>query len=280
MFDEGILIKYRDHMGVQNLRPWTVYGRMRTLTRLGEWANSPVLYLTEVELKAWQTARSKMIQPESLRTETSHLRNFYGWAREEKYRVDDPAIRLIMPRVVRRLPRPIADALLAQAMELAPDDMAAILALAALAGLRACEIAVLDWAEVESFDQSQPHLEANGKGGKGRRVPISTALVSVLTKLAYHKGPVIPRLDGLPGANTSSNISKRANIYLHEMGIAETLHQCRHRFATATYRQCKDIRAVQELLGHASPTTTAIYAASSSAVAIDAVERAGNLALA
>lgn len=275
MYDEGVVSKYVDHMQVRNLRHWTIYSRVRTLARLSDWAEGPVLYLTEAQLKEWQSQRAKRIEAESLRTDTSHLRQFYRWAQREAYRVDDPTIRLIMPRVYRRLPRPIADVKLAEAMQGADLYMCAILALAAFAGLRAMEVAQLDWAEVSVADK-QVRVE-EGKGGRGRRVPLSSALIAVLEHLPERRGPVIPRLDGASGANSAAVISKRANEYLHSLGIVETLHQCRHRFATITYRACRDIRAVQELLGHASPNTTAIYAASASEVGLDAVERAGLL---
>lgn len=277
MHDEGVISRHIEYMQLRNLRDWTVYGRGRALARLTLWAQGPVLYLTEQQLKEWQKDRAKQVEPESLRTDTSHLRQFYRWAQREGFRVDDPSMRLIMPRVNRRLPRPIADTLLTEAMAEADASTSAILALAAFAGLRACEIAVIDWSELD-IDSEQPHLRADGKGGKQRHVPLSGALITVLMELPARKGPVIPRLDGKSGPNTSTRISKRANDYLHGIGITETLHQCRHRFATVTYRACKDIRAVQELLGHSSPVTTAIYAASASAVAIDAVERAGLLA--
>lgn len=279
MYDEGIVFKYVDHMRVKNLRPSTIYDRHRALARLNEWADGrPLLYLSETELKAWQTERARQIEPESLRTDTSHVRQFYRWAQREQFRTDDPTLRLIMPRVYRRLPRPIADRLLFAAMDQADPQTKAILALASFAGLRACEIAPLDWSEVDLSHERQIRVE-EGKGGKGRRVPVSGALGDILGQLTEHRGPVIPRLNGDAGPNPPHRISTRANRYLHKMGITETLHQCRHRFATATYRACQDIRAVQELLGHSSPTTTAIYAASSAAVAVDAVERAGILTL-
>lgn len=280
MTGEGVIAKFTDHMTLRNLRHWTIYNRVRTLARLSAWAQSPVLYLTEAQLKAWQLERSRQIKPEALRTETSALRSFYGWSQREGYRVDDPTARLVMPRVARRLPRPINDRNLAAAIESADIPMKVILGLAAFAGLRACEIGLLDWSEVGLVDE-QPHIRIEeGKGGRGRHVPLSQALIELLRALPHRKGPVIPRLDGGPGYVPAHRISMRANVYLHEMDIIETLHQLRHRFATVTYRACQDIRAVQDLLGHASPATTAIYAASASAIAIEAVEAAGSVSAA
>jgi hypothetical protein len=78
---------------------------------------------------------------QTLRTDTSHLRQFYRLQREG-YRDDDPSVRLIMPRTVRGLPRPIKDSDLMFAITSATDrQVKAILALPAFAGLRAGEIA-------------------------------------------------------------------------------------------------------------------------------------------
>lgn len=274
---EGVVSRHLEHLTVRNLRRWTIYNRQRTLARLTRWAGGPILYLTEQQLKDWQNTRAKEIQSEPLRTETSHVRQFFRWAVLEDYRADDPTLRLPMPRVHRHLPRPISDEQLHEAMEAGDPPMRAILGLAAFAGLRACEISQLDWSEVGLFD-SAPHIRIEeGKGGSGRLVPLSTALIAVLKGLPDRRGPVVPRLDGQPGTTAAHRISMRANDHLHEMGITATLHQCRHRFATVTYQACQDIRAVQDLLGHASPTTTAIYAATASAVAVGAVEAAGAL---
>jgi site-specific recombinase XerC len=56
-------------------------------------------------------------------------------------------------------------------------------------------------------------------------------------------------------------VSQLANQHLHACGSAATLHQLRHWFGTETYRARRDLRVVQELLGHASPMSTAGYAA-------------------
>lgn len=270
-------MRHLEYLRTRNMRATTIYNRQRALARLAAWAAGPILYLGEDELLRWQHDRARQIQPEPLRTEMSHVRNFFRWSVRESYIETDPTLRLEMPRVARRLPRPIADAALAAAMAAADPEMTAILALAAFAGLRAIEIAKLDWAEV-GIGQRRPHLRiVDGKGGHARLVPISSALAAVLAVLPHRRGPVIRRMDGQPGPNAAHRISARANDYLHSMGIDDTLHQCRHRFGTVTYQACQDIRAVQDLLGHASPATTAVYAAAASEVARSAVEQAGSL---
>jgi len=79
----------------------------------------------------------------------------------------------------------------------------------------------------------------------------------------------------MAGHVSSSLISSVANAHLHSLGIDDTLHSCRHWSATSLYRDTKDIRFVQETLGHSSPATTAVYAAYSSEKAPGAMERLG-----
>ena len=60
---------------------------------------------------------------------------------------------------------------------------------------------------------------------------------------------------------TAASISRKGNKFLHSLGIASTMHTLRHAFATKVYRASKDLRLTQELMGHSSPQTTAVYAA-------------------
>lgn len=277
-FTEPIITKHLEWMRVRNLRSTSVYNRARTLARFTAWAGGPILYLTEEDLKRWQLERSQQIAPPAMRGEMSNVRQFYRWVVREGLRMDDPTIRLDLPRVPRRLPRPIADADLARAIEAADATHAVILGLACFAGLRACEIARLDWSHIVTTSDS-PHLRVeDGKGGHGRIVPLADALTDLLNKLPHRRGHVIRRIDGRAHPYTPNVISHLANTYLHRAGIPETLHQARHRFASATYQACRDIRAVQDLMGHASPTTTSIYAQVAPGVASRAVQDAGKLA--
>lgn len=65
------------------------------------------------------------------------------------------------------------------------------------------------------------------------------------------------RHDGNTGPNAPWVVSQLVNEHLHSLGIVATLHQGRHRFGTMGWRVTKDLRALQQLMGHANPATTA-----------------------
>ena len=134
----------------------------------------------------------------------------------------------------------------------------AILALSAFAGLRAGEIAALDWSDVNLSRKTI--LVRKGKGTKYRVVGASAPAREALEALPHRTGVVIPRRDRQLGPNDPHQISKRATALLGGRAAGFTLHQLRHRFATVAYRGTHDLRAVQEALGHESPKTTALYA--------------------
>jgi integrase/recombinase XerC len=275
---DGIVSRYLQHMHLRNLSEVTIKDRRCILDRLGRYIGAPVLYATGEQLLAWQTERAALVLPTTRRSELAALRAFYTWAVSEGFIDRDPTARLPIPKEPRRVPRPMPDHRLTAAMQAGDDTMRVILGLAAFAGLRAKEIGLLDWSEV-TLDGPEPLLTVvNGKGGKGRVVPLSPLLVGLLAALPDRHGPVVRRRLGRVGHNSANLISKRAADHLRACGISERLHAGRHRFATTAYRGTRDLRAVQDLLGHASPTTTAVYAAPSSGAAYSAVLAAGQVA--
>ena len=99
------------------------------------------------------------------------------------------------------------------------------------------------------------------KGHRERVVPLSRFCLGELLEHGLPRsGYVFRRADGQPGPNTPGRVSQVANNWLRSAGIDATLHQLRHRFATSAYTDSRDLRMVQELLGHAHPQTTAVYA--------------------
>lgn len=244
----------------------TIITRSGHVLRFLRWAQARGSTLTDADhklLDAYQAHLTETLCAVSERAVISNLREFYRWAVRDELLPADPTVRLILPRIARRRPRPIREDRLALAFRQADVAMKAILALAAMAGMRAVEIARLSWGDVDL----EGELYATGKGGHQRAIWIADCqpLIQILKALrGGRRGPVIPRLDGKPGHNTANTLDKRTNQYLHDLGITETLHQLRHRFGTVGYRAVNDPIAIMKLMGHASLTATVIYADSSS----------------
>lgn len=256
--------RYLDFMGIRRDSVITIRSRTYMLARIEAAIGRPLLEATLDELRIWLAQRSGSITDATLRGELSALRAFFRWAQDMDLRADNPATRLPMPRAPRRVPRPMAEDDFAFALRATVDPaMRAILALAGMAGLRAIEIARLDWSEVDTERQTLTVLR--GKGNHARMVPVPAALLEVLAAIpGPRRGPVIRRNEDDERHLEHWGVSHRANDHLHRLGITSTLHTLRHRAATIAYRATRDPFAVRDFLGHTSTQTTALYAAPNS----------------
>lgn len=254
---EPVCGKYLHRLKARGRSARTLGNVRNTLGRITRANEGPILYLNGTDLDRWADRRAGEIDSNTLRGEISIVRGFYAWALREGLIGTDPTLRLEAPRLRRTLPRPMAVDRLRQALAGADPRMAAMLALAAYAGLRCIEVARLTWADI---DYANGMILARGKGDKERMVPLSPELAAVLALLpGPRRGPVIPRLDGKLGHNAAHVISHQTSGWLHDQEFPETLHQLRHTFGTELLEETQDLRLVQEAMGHASPASTAIY---------------------
>ena len=185
------------------------------------------------------------------------LHHFYEWSVRHNFCTEDPTLALDRPKLHGYRPRPICDGDLAYALEVSCKEMRAMLLCGALAGMRVGEIARLKRGDVI---ESRERLRLMGKGRKERVVPLHPALWEALRALPMPRsGPVFTRATG--GPLTPQLVSRRISHFFHSIGIDATAHQLRHWFATSTYATSGDLLVVQNLLGHSSPTTTAVYTA-------------------
>lgn len=208
----------------------------------------------------------------TVKRRTAAIRAFYRHLLREDALKDDPTLDLAPPKLPRRLPRVLTveevERLLA-----APDPSThrglrdrAMLELMYASGLRVSETVGLDLSDL---DLAHEIVRCVGKGNKERLVPVGSQAVRALR--AY-LGQVRPRLvhGRLTQAMFVSRLGRRLSRqgcwkvirgYARRAGITKALtpHVLRHSFATHLLERGADLRAVQEMLGHASISTTQLY---------------------
>jgi len=271
----GAVLKHLQWMRLRGLSDATVYQRALYLRRLAAHLDvelgDDLLMVDSADLEDWQDTLAGLA-PGSRHNAVVNMREFYAWAVRSKLLQETPTGGLVLAKMPRRLPRPIAEADLQLAIASAPPRLRLMLVLAAFCGLRAMELAQLDREDVKET-LATPLLIVRGKGDKERIVPLSSR---VLLELHMHdlpqRGPVFPRGDGQGGRCEPWTISQLCNSVLHDVGIPDTLHSLRHYFGTVMYAVSKDLLMVGATMGHNSPRTTAGYAAWSPAAAAAAVE--------
>ena len=205
----------------------------------------------------------------------STLRGFHGFLARAGVRDDDPVRDLPPPRRERRLPHALSiediEALLAQPEgdePLALRDRA-LLELAYASGLRASELTSLTREQL-SFEERT--VTVVGKGDKQRVVPFGQAAHRALEAWLERGWPLVagrarrrpPRsvfLNARGGALGRTGYWRILAGHARRAGLATHVHPhaLRHSFATHLLQGGADLRVVQELLGHATVTTTAIY---------------------
>jgi site-specific recombinase XerD len=251
--------------------PATVRRRTLTCRRFQAWLQTTapggpkvLLEAEDIDVERW--LGSLAVAPHSKGQYAGDLDAFYRWAVRWRHLEQNPLADLERPKRPKRKPRPVGSSDLEVAIAAAEDRrLKTILILCAFAGLRIHEVTGLDGTDI---DRDRGVLVVRGKGDKERTVPMHPLVAGVLE--GHRHGPVIrSTIDGR--AITADYAGKLVSRHMRRLGIRATAHKLRHYFGTETYRICSDLRVVQELLGHADPTTTAGYVAASEQRAHEAV---------
>jgi integrase/recombinase XerC len=226
------------------------------------------------------------LSPRSAARAISAVKSFYRWLGEAEG-VEAPAVLAARaPRARQRLPRPVAADAAAEIIAHAGADHpepwigardAALLTLIWGAGLRISEALALDRGAAPLPET----LRIAGKGGKVRIVPVlpaaREAVDAYLALCPYAGGPETPLFLGARGGRLNPRLAQktmeRARLALG-LPASATPHALRHSFATHLLEAGGDLRAIQELLGHASLSTTQVYTAVDQAKLMEVYEKA------
>jgi integrase/recombinase XerC len=196
------------------------------------------------------------------------LRTFFRYLARQGVLEQNPAQALLSPRLERRIPLPLEEAEVVSLIEVPGDGLAAVRARAILellyaTGLRCAELVSLD---VLALDLEGRTLRVVGKGRKERIVLFGGQARRALRAYLETRPQWRPRLDALFVNHRGGRLTDRSirtlvagRVRALALETRVSPHTLRHSFATHLLRRGADLRAIQELLGHSSLSTTQRY---------------------
>jgi integrase len=257
--------EWLEHLTRERRPPNTIAAARRVMRSLPNASTA-----TREDVEAWWASRAHL-SPATRSNDLALLRMFYDFAIIWEHRDDDPTRRIKAPKVPQGLPRPVSRADLHKLLRALDDDppIRRAVALGAYAGLRVSEVAALHW---DDLDLENNRIRVKGKGGKTRLVGLSPLL---LDELLPNTGRNVIT-DNTWVMYSPGGLQRKVNRAIKAAGVDATFHQLRHRFGTVALAATGNLLAVSRAMGHSSPATTAVYAATSDAdldVIADAVTR-------
>jgi len=215
------------------------------------------------------TLHARGLSPRSLARMLSSWRGYFAWLARQGELGANPCAGVRAPRAAKRLPESLSpdDAVRLVAHE---DDSEtgvrdrALFELAYSCGLRVSELTGLD---VGSIDARAGEARVTGKGSKTRIVPVGAPALAALERwMALREARAKPGEKALFVGRTGRRLSprevqRRIKLRAAAAGLAVDVHphMLRHSFASHVLQSSGDLRAVQEMLGHASIASTQVY---------------------
>jgi integrase/recombinase XerC len=209
------------------------------------------------------------LSPRSVQRRLSALRTFFGFLLRERLLERNPALDISAPKAGKRLPHTLDADQMGRLLALKPVNALQVRDLAMMelmysSGLRLAELTGLDLGDLDLEDRT---VRVLGKGSKTRIMPVGRQAVAALRRWLKER-VAIARADensvfvGHRGRRLGARavqllVAQHARAQGLPMGVHP--HLFRHSFATHLLESSRDLRAVQELLGHASISTTQVY---------------------
>lgn len=249
--NDGALRGWRRELAAAGRSQGTITVRMSHVGRCLDAIGKPAGDVNRRDLVEWMA--NQQWSPATRRSVRASLRSFFGWYAAEHGQAESAASRLPTVATPRAVPRPASDYDVIRSMREAPEWVALAIEIMATCGLRRAECANLRVADVQPVGQGWA-MRIVGKGGHERVIPCPPGLGARI----YRRGGGFVFPGGQNGHVSPGWLGKQVSRVL---GPGLTAHTLRHRYASVAYANSHDLRAVQELLGHASVATTQVYTA-------------------
>jgi len=268
--------RFLDHLAFERrLSPRTVASYGRDLAALAEWCEAGGIGawadLDGLALTRYLAVRhGGGLGPRSLARALAAIRAFVRWGLKREVFLRDPTASVRPPKMRRTLPATLDVDEASHLVEIDPGEGLeacrdrAILELFYSSGLRLAELAALDLIDL---DLAEGLVQVTGKGDKSRIVPVGSKAREALAAWLKARRPVAA--EGEVAVFVTRRVTRlsrrgieaRIAHWARRRGLDRRVypHLLRHAFATHMLESSGDLRAVQELLGHASLSTTQVY---------------------
>lgn len=260
---------------VRRLSPHTVSNYQRDLTALVGWCAERGIVdwpdITHHDMRAFAaTCHRRGLGPKSIARRLAASRSFFNYLMRENLLDGNPGNDVSPPKGARKLPNTMDADLVSRLLQIPGDDPVtcrdrAMLELFYSSGLRLAELCSLDIGA--AVDIRQGEIRVTGKGAKTRIVPVGRYArdaierwLAVRSQMALANETAL--FVGSRGARISPrSVQQRLAYWAKKQGIGTHVHphMLRHSFASHLLESSGDLRAVQELLGHADISTTQVY---------------------
>lgn len=226
--------------------------------------------LTSTVLQQHLLSCRQSLKPRSLALRAAALRSFYRYLQQQKLVDQNPALYLKVPKFGKPLPKNLDVDQMTRLLDVPADDDelacrdVAMMELFYSSGLRLEELVN---ADVQDIQWGEKLITVRGKGNKERRLPIGSMAAKALQRWLQLRPDFIgTEPDALFLSRQKLRISprhvrNRIKLWAKKQGIEQNVHphMLRHSFASHLLESSGDLRAVQELLGHANLSTTQVY---------------------
>ncbi|MBC7755737.1 MAG: tyrosine recombinase XerC [Bdellovibrio sp.] len=257
----------------RGLSPLTRENYARDITQLIKLADSSALNeLQNIHIRRFiASLHSKGLGGKSIARMLSSWRGFFEFLVIRKGFTANPVIGLRAPKSPKTLPQALSIEQATKLVDISDDDTLAvrdhaILELFYSSGLRLSELVNLN---LDALDFSDGTVEVTGKGNKTRIVPMGAHAMEAIQKwlqirttISKYNAAEKAVFIGLQGRRVGArNLQLRLKEWSIKQGINSSVHphMLRHSFASHVLQSSGDLRAVQEMLGHANISTTQIY---------------------
>jgi integrase/recombinase XerC len=275
MLDRRWIARYLEHLAKERrLSPHTGSNYARDINALAD-------FLERSSVTDWKRVDSQHVRvfaarshaaglnPRSVQRRLSAARGFFNYLTRESVVASNPAVDIRAPKAARRLPGTLDVDQICQLLDIPGNDALAvrdraIMELFYSSGLRLAELVGLSITDIDLADRT---VRVLGKGSKTRVVPVGRKACDAIRAWLRERA-ALANVDetalfvGRNGTRLKARaVQLRIAMWARRKGLPSRVypHLFRHSFATHLLESSKDLRGVQELLGHADISTTQVY---------------------